>query len=88
VIPTFATLEEDAVKFAESHGLGKPEISYVEGDPGKVVEQSPKPGTEFSSDTKIKLKVGIDDVTVKILQASMNRHSRQYKNASDFNFEI
>jgi eukaryotic-like serine/threonine-protein kinase len=64
VIPTFAT-EEDAVKFAEKHGLGKPEISYVEGDPGKVVEQSPKPGTEFSSDTKIKLKVGIDGVTVK-----------------------
>ncbi|MBA4547505.1 Stk1 family PASTA domain-containing Ser/Thr kinase [Thermoactinomyces intermedius] len=82
VIPTFAT-EEDAVKFAESHGLGKPEISYVEGDPGKVVEQSPKPGTEFSSDTKIKLKVGIDGVMVKDyrgeFESNLPTHDNGYK---------
>ena len=64
-IPKFETLE-DAQKFAKEHNLPEPDVTYdANADPNVVTEQKPAAGESFDSNTKIKLKVGIDGVTVK-----------------------
>lgn len=64
-IPSFSTVE-DAKNFAKQHNLPEPEVRFVaDADPGQVAEQNPKAGSEFSSNTQITLKVGLDGIMVK-----------------------
>lgn len=86
-IPTFQT-EQQARDFARDNGLGEPDVAYVEGDPGKVVEQSPEVGTEISSGMKISLKVGVDGVTVKNYVGQWESTPKEDRNKSGLGYNI
>lgn len=83
----FETLDE-LNAFIKEHGLPEAQVSYVSGDLNKIVEQEPKAGDKIDSSTVFKVKVGAGDVTVPNFLGKYESALRQYKNASDFNFEL
>ena len=87
VADDFETLDE-LNAFIKEHGLPEAQVSYVSGDLNKIVEQEPKAGDKIDSSTVFKVKVGAGDVTVPNFLGKYESALRQYKNASDFNFEL
>ncbi|MBS7530350.1 Stk1 family PASTA domain-containing Ser/Thr kinase [Hazenella sp. IB182353] len=57
VMPAFENLDE-AKAFAKKNGMPEPEVSYVEGESGEVIDQTPAEDAELTPSTKIVLKVG------------------------------